>query len=85
MPTTTISLEWLPRLRELTQDNYHALALWYAAGCLNASGGLFDDYVGAFAEIVCRHLLEGEMSDDLNRKMIELSNSMFSRYPADLW
>ena len=70
----------LTRLKELTADNSHTLALWFIARELdNKMNGAFGDYQDGFANIFAEHMLVGEVSDELNNRALLLQKAMFRR------
>ena len=51
--------EHLAKLEELTEDNEHELALWYAADCMGSA------LESRLSRHVCQYLLAGELTEEL--------------------
>lgn len=62
----------LERLRELTADNEHLLALWFIAR-------EYDLESAPYADLVCEHLLAGEISDDLNQRYLAATKDVLDK------
>ena len=66
----------LERLKELTADNEHLLALWFIAKEYRLDADVY-------ADMVCEQLLAGEVSDDLNRRYLAATKELLSRIPKE--
>lgn len=63
----------LEQLRELTSDNQHTLALWFAA----RAAKMPTEFVALCADVACEAQLAGQVSDALNVRYLRLSKEMF--------
>jgi hypothetical protein len=67
------------RLRELTSDNEHTLALWFIASRLNDGSGQFCDQESFAARLFAEHMLAGELTSDLHQQYLHSSDGLMAR------
>lgn len=74
-----LTSEFFERLRELTQDNQHTLALWFIASRLNEASDQFCDQESFAAHLFAEHMLAGELTSDLHQQYLHSFDGLIAR------
>lgn len=75
----SLAPNFFERLRELTQDNEHTLALWFIASRLNDETGNFCDQEDGLARLFAEHMLDGELTAELHRQYLNHFDGLLNR------